>query len=353
MALEDKVNVVNTRVGHVEIAPTPRQIIEAQPLNGMEKTIYEGRSIVQSILDGRDKRFMMIVGPCSIHDTKQAIEYAKKLKAVADEVKDKIQLVMRVYVEKPRSEGGWPGMLYDPFLDDSDDILSGIKEVRNLFYNIVSLDVLTAAELVDPMTTQYYSDLLVYAAIGARTTESQPHRFMASGLSMPVGFKNTTFGDINAAASSVITARQSHKFLGINFDGRTAIMGPTKGNPYGHIILRGGKGGSNYDEPSVDKALNLLMEKGINLGLVIDASHDNSKKIPEKQPDIVYEVIRQRKNGKNIAGIMVESNLNSGSQKIPYPIPKQFNLAYGVSITDPCLGWEDTKNMIYKAYGLL
>jgi 3-deoxy-7-phosphoheptulonate synthase len=353
MPLEDKVNVINTRAGGFEIAPTPRQIIEAQPLNGMEKTIYEGRRIIESILDGRDKRFMMIVGPCSIHDTQQAIEYTKKLKIVADEVKEKIQLVMRVYVEKPRSEGGWPGMLYDPLLDDSDNIPLGIKQVRNLFHSIVSLDILTATELVDPMTTQYYSDLLVYAAIGARTTESQPHRFMASGLSMPVGFKNSTSGDINAAVSAAITARQSHKFLGVDFDGRMAVIGPTKGNIYSHVILRGGKKSANYNEGSVDEALNLLKKKGINLGLIIDASHDNSKKTPEKQPDIVYEVIRQRKIGKNIVGVMIESNINPGSQKMPYPIPKQFSLLHGVSITDPCLSWEDTKNMIYKAYELL
>lgn len=353
MQLEDRVRIVNVRTGKIELAPTPRQIIEAKPLNGMEKTIYEGREIVESILSGEDKRLMMIIGPCSIHDSSQGIEYAKKLAEIAKKVKEKIQILMRVYVEKPRSEGGWPGMFYDPCMDDTDNISLGMKQVRELFYDVVSLGLLPATELVDPMTTQYYSDMLVYAAIGARTTESQPHRFMASGLSMPVGFKNNTAGDINAAVSAVVTARQSHRFLGTDFDGRLAIIGPTQGNPYSHVVLRGGKNSTNYDPTSVDKALDLLKRKGIDLGVIIDASHDNSQKDPTKQPEIVFGVIEQRKTGRNIVGVMVESNLEPGSQKVPYPPSRQVIPTYGVSITDPCLGWEETEKMIIKAYDML
>jgi 3-deoxy-7-phosphoheptulonate synthase len=353
MALEDKVNIVNTRTGPKEKAPTPREIIDQRPLNGNEKIVYEGRKSVEAILDGRDKRLMMIVGPCSIHDVDQAVEYARRLKIVSDKVKDKIQILMRVYVEKPRSQVGWPGLLYDPKLDDTDNIALGMRLSREVFYEVVNLGLLTATELVDPIATQYYSDLLVYAAIGARTTETPTHRFMASGLSMPVGFKNTTSGDIGAAISAAITATQRHRFLGIDFDGVLTILGPTDGNPYSHIILRGGKDGPNYDEKSVSGALASLKKNNISLGLVIDASHANSGKDPTKQPQIVYDIINLRKTGKNIVGIMVESNIEGGSQNLQYPSPTKPNPTYGVSITDPCLGWNDTEKMIYTAHKML
>jgi 3-deoxy-7-phosphoheptulonate synthase len=347
MLLEDEVNIVNTNIASIELAPTSRFIASKRPLNGLDHFVEEGRKQVQAILKREDTRFLMVVGPCSIHDVREGVEYAKKLAILADKVKDKIQIVMRVYVEKPRTQEGWPGLFYDPHLDGSGDIVQGLIDTREIFYQVLSSGLLTATEITDNVNPQFYSDMLVYAAIGARTAESQPHRWMASGLSMPVGFKNSTSGKIKVAVDGAATARKPHTFLGIDFDGRLAIL-KTKGNPYSHIILRGGDSGSNYDEQSVQDAIRLLTENRVSdMGLVIDANHGNSQKDYRRQPEIVYELIKHKQKGLPIVGTMVESNLREGSQKIKPP------LEYGVSVTDSCLGWQDTEQMIMRAYKML
>jgi len=347
MALEDKVNIVNLNIDSTELAPTPRYITNQRPLNGLDHFVEEGRKQVEAILRREDPRFLMVVGPCSIHNIEEGVEYAKNLAEISKKVKDKIQIVMRVYVEKPRTQGGWPGLLYDPNLDGSGDIAKGLVQTREIFYRTLKEGVLTATEITDNGNPQYYSDMLVYAAIGARTAESQPHRWMASGLSMPIGFKNSTSGNIKVAVDGAVTARKRHTFLGLDFDGRSIIV-RTKGNPYSHIILRGGENGSNYDEVSVQNAIDLSNENKINdMGIVVDTNHGNSQKDYKRQPKIVYELIRHKQKGLPIIGALIESNLNEGSQKI------NSKLEYGVSITDPCLGWKDTKDMILKAYELL
>jgi 3-deoxy-7-phosphoheptulonate synthase len=313
-------------------------------------TVLAGRKVVQDILAGADKRILAIVGPSSINDTDAALEYARRFQALREKVSDRIFLLMRVYFEKPRTTVGWKGFINDPFLDDSCDISTGVREARRLLLQINAMGIPAATEFLDPIVPQYIADLVSWAAIGARTTESQTHRQMASGLSMPVGFKNGTDGNIQVAVDALTSARFAHNFLGLDADGRTAIV-KTKGNPWGHIVLRGGKSKPNYDPESVAEAVGQLRKAGMDTRLVVDCSHGNTQKRHELQETVWQNIVEQKVAGNGaLAGAMVESNLYPGNQKIP---GDRSQLRYGVSVTDECVGWETTERMVLKAHGTL
>jgi len=311
------------------------------------ETIIESRSRIEKILTRKDKRIMIIVGPCSIHDEKSAYEYADKLLAIREKVKDKLEIIMRVYFEKPRTIIGWKGLVYDPNLDGSYDIQKGLIKGRRILVNILERGLPTATELLDPIVPQYIADLISWAAIGARTSESQTHRQMSSGLSMPIGFKNNTDGNMQIAIDALRSAKESHSFLGLDPDGKACVV-KTKGNSYGHIILRGGKNFTNFDSKSINEAVEKLKEVKINKGIVIDCSHANSEKKYEKQEIVFNEVINQvNKGNNNIAGLMLESHLFEGNQKL---IEDLTQLKYGVSITDACINIETTEKLLMNAY---
>jgi 3-deoxy-7-phosphoheptulonate synthase len=311
------------------------------------RTVVEGRKAIQDILSGKDDRLMAILGPCSIHDTDAALDYARKLKKLSESVSDSLVIVMRVYFEKPRTTVGWKGFINDPFLDDSGDISTGLREARRLLLQINSLGLPAATEFLDPIVPQYIADLVSWAAIGARTTESQTHRQMASGLSMPVGFKNGTDGSVQVAIDALISARSSHNFVGMDMDGRTCIV-KTKGNPFGHVVLRGGRGGTNFDPTSTADAVRQLSKAGLESRLVVDCSHGNANKKHEQQEAVWASIVEQRMAGnRSLMGVMVESNLHEGSQKIP---GDRSLLRYGVSVTDECVGWEATERMVYHSH---
>ena len=333
--LEDKLTDINIK--EIKILPSPQELLDDIPCKGdVKKRVIDGRKRIKNILDKKDKKLMFIVGPCSIHNPELTIRYANLLKQTADKVKDKIQIIMRAYFEKPRTSLGWEGFLYDPDIDGSGNIEKGVRLSRQILYDINSLGLLAATEFLGLETPQFYADLISYGAIGARTSESPGHRNMASGLSMPVGIKNPLCGDLKKTLNGVIAARNSHTFLGSDRNGRISQI-TTKGNPYSHAILRGRDNGPNYDEGSIKEILRLQKEAGIDIGLVIDASHANSGKDPYKQPKIVYDIVNQRLKGNNkIVGIMVESHIEKGMSK-----------------TDPCLPWKETNKMIMKVYGML
>lgn len=310
------------------------------------KTVIDGRQDVQNILQKKDDRILVIAGPCSIHDTDAAIEYAKKMIELRKEVKGKIDLLMRVYFEKPRTTVGWKGLINDPFLDETYDMDEGLKKARSLLIEINRMGLPTCTEILDPITPQYIAGLLTWVAIGARTTESQTHREMASGLSMPVGFKNSTDGSLDSAINAMTAAGAPQHFLGIDHHGYSSIV-KTKGNPFGHIVLRGGPN-PNYDPISIEKVQKKLKEKNLIDAVMIDCSHDNSGQKFKGQAFVFKSVLDQRINGnKSIIGLMLESNLNEGNQKCNGD-PK--NLKYGVSITDECISWETTEDLIRCAY---
>ena len=305
--------------------------------------VVAGRETVTSILQQRDPRLLVVIGPCSIHDPNAALEYARKLAVLRREFKHQMEIVMRVYFEKPRTTTGWKGLISDPYLDGSEDVSTGIQIARKLLLEITELGLPTATEFLDPIIPQYISDLISWAAIGARTTESQTHRMMASGLSMPVGYKNATDGSLQIAIDAMGSAMSSHSFLGIDNDGFTAII-RTTGNPIGHVVLRGGRARTNYDAQSIQDAEVALVKAELPPVLMVDCSHANSLKQHARQDDVWKSIIEQRKNGtKSIIGVMIESNLSEGSQ----PIPKDLSqLQYGVSITDACVGWDVTERML-------
>jgi 3-deoxy-7-phosphoheptulonate synthase len=287
---------------------------------------------------------LVVVGPCSIHDPVGALEYAGKLSALRREFADRLEIVMRVYFEKPRTTIGWKGLINDPHLDNSYDIEGGLKKARRLLMDIVSLGLPAATEFLDPITPQYISDLISWAAIGARTTESQTHREMASGLSMPVGFKNGTDGGLQIAIDAMGTAMRPHSFIGIDEDGVTSIV-RTAGNPSGHVVLRGGRQRANYDAESIRDAENQLASNGLPRVLMVDCSHANSGKQSARQEEVWRNVIEQRVAGtRSLIGLMVESYLEEGTQ--PFPKDNPASLRYGVSITDACLGWDATARML-------
>ncbi len=310
----------------------------------------ESRKVIRDILNGTDSRFLLIVGPCSIHDTKAGIEYAEKLAKLAEEVKDKVYIVMRVYFEKPRTTVGWKGLIMDPQLDGSDDIATGLRKARTFLREVIDLGLPTATELLDPITPQYIADLISWSAIGARTTESQTHRQMASGLSMPLGFKNTTTGDLIAAVNAINAATQPQTFLGVSEQGVASAV-TTSGNPDCHIILRGGDNGPNYGSKEVAEATDTLTKKKACDAIMIDASHANCEKNHELMPNVYRDIIKQRAAGNDkIIGAMLESHLVAGNQSFPQPLN---DLTYGQSITDKCIGWDTTVELLNETMAAL
>ena len=309
-----------------------------------------GRRALCDILDRRDHRLFVVVGPCSIHDPKAALEYADRLRGLAREVEDTLLLVMRVYFEKPRTSSGWKGFINDPHMDDSFRIDEGMLRARELLLEFARMGLPAGSEALDPLSPQYLADLISWYAIGARTTESQTHREMASGLSTPVGFKNGTDGGLEVALNAMKSAANPHSFLGINQNGRTSIV-RTRGNRYGHLVLRGGGGRPNYDTVSVRLAENALGKAKLPPNIVIDCSHANSLKDHALQPLVMTDCVHQIKEGnRSIVGVMLESNLAEGSQAIPDDLSE---LRYGVSVTDACIAWDTTAEVIRRAHAEL
>jgi len=334
----------NQHVIEIKALPSPRVIKTKLPItDDVAALVVETREAIRRILHGQDRdRLLVIVGPCSIHDPEAAFEYAAKLKPVADALRDRLLIVMRTYFEKPRTTVGWKGLINDPHLDGTCDIATGMELARTILLRINQSGMPCGTELLDPISPQYIADLISWTAIGARTTESQTHREMASGLSMPVGFKNGTEGSLQVAINAMTSARTPHHFVGINADGQTSII-KTMGNPDRHVVLRGGGGKPNYDAEHVAKAETAVAGEGIARPIMIDCSHDNSSKDHRKQSLVSREVLRQFREGRqSIMGFMLESNLNAGRQTWKEGTP----LAYGVSITDGCLGWDETAALL-------
>jgi 3-deoxy-7-phosphoheptulonate synthase len=323
---------------------SPRELAAQSPTTAAANaTVARSRERIIRILRQEDPRLLVVIGPCSIHEEKSALEYAEKLNALRKEFADRMEIVMRVYFEKPRTTIGWKGLINDPHLDGSQDIGTGLKIARKLLLQITNMGLPTATEFLDPIVPQYIADLISWAAIGARTTESQTHREMASGLSMPVGLKNSTDGSLQIAIDAMGATRHAHSFLGINEDGVTSIV-RTTGNPHAHVVLRGGRAKTNYDAESIRGAEQKLISEKLPPVLMVDCSHANSEKQHARQEDVWHSVIQQRIEGtRSLIGLMVESHLHEGSQ----PIPKNpADLRYGISITDSCIGWETTERML-------
>jgi 3-deoxy-7-phosphoheptulonate synthase len=334
-----------------EVIPTPEHIINEIPISRENQgKIIQYRQEIMDILDKKNNRKIIIVGPCSIHDIDYGIEYAKELKNISKKVEDEILIIIRTYFEKPRTCFGWSGLIYDPCLDDSGDIVKGIKTSRNFLSNISDIGLPCGTEFLGTMTPQYISDFISWAAIGARTTESHIHRQLASGLSMPVGFKNNTSGNIDVAIDATIAARHSHKFLGVSYNGENCVA-LTKGNKYTHVVLRGGNGKPNFDSELVNYTLNSQEKRGISKNVIIDCSHGNSNKKYELQEEVSYNVLEQIVSGnEDIIGISLESNIHEGSQTFPRNYQEIKELRKGVSITDSCISMETTKRIIYNYY---
>jgi 3-deoxy-7-phosphoheptulonate synthase len=326
---------------------SPAEVKAALPLSSRAgEVVLDARRAIRDVLHARDEhRLVIVVGPCSIHDRQAALEYARMLKPIAEANKDALVIVMRTYFEKPRTTVGWKGLINDPHLDGSCDIAAGVKLARSILLEINELGLPCAYEGLDPVIPQYIADLISWAAIGARTTESQTHREMASGLSMPVGFKNGTDGSLQVALDAMVSAGHPHSFLGISNDGLTSVI-KTSGNPDRHVVLRGGGGRTNYAASDVDRALRLLADHEIARPIMVDCSHGNSAKDHARQITVCRDVLDQVRAGqKSIMGIMVESNLKAGRQSWTPDAP----LEYGVSITDACIGWEDTAALLQEA----
>ena len=327
--------------------PTPAELHAKLPLtDAASATVTKGREDLRAILDRKDKRLFVVVGPCSIHDPVAGLDYARRLKALQEEVKDTMLLVMRVYFEKPRTTTGWKGYINDPFMDDSFRVDIGMEKARQFLLDVCELGLPTATEALDPISPQYLGDLIAWTAIGARTTESQTHREMSSGLSTPVGFKNGTDGDISIAINAILSAANPHAFLGINAEGNVSVV-RTRGNGYGHVVLRGGDGRPNYDSVSVTIAEQALAKAKLPANIVVDCSHANSYKKPELQPLVMTDVINQLVHGnQSLVGVMIESNIEAGNQKIPADLSQ---LKYGCSVTDGCIDWDTTAQMLRDA----
>ncbi|MEI7880580.1 MAG: 3-deoxy-7-phosphoheptulonate synthase [bacterium] len=320
---------------------TLKQELEASP--AILSNVISARQTIRDILTGKDPRLLVVIGPCSIHDPEAALDYAHRLAALRRELEKELFILMRVYFEKPRTTIGWKGLIYDPHMDGSADIASGLRIARRMLLKINDMGLPTATEMLDPIVPQYTADLVSWVAIGARTTESQTHRQMASGLSMPIGFKNRTDGNIQVAVDAMEAARHHHSFLGIDEDGHIAIV-RTNGNECGHLILRGSKSGPNYEAASIQDACDRMTAGGLQPALMVDCSHGNAGKKFTVQVKVWNSVLAQRTDGnKAIIGMLVESNLHEGSQ----PIPKNISdLRYGVSVTDECISWETTERML-------
>ncbi|KAA1193127.1 3-deoxy-7-phosphoheptulonate synthase [Pseudohalioglobus sediminis] len=338
--------VHNINVASQGVLITPEQLWDELPMSDqVRETVADSRRIIWDILDGRDHRLFVVVGPCSIHDTEAALDYARRLKALADELGDTLYIVMRVYFEKPRTTVGWKGLINDPDLDDSFQIEKGLHIGRQLLLDILELGLPTSTEALDPISPQYLQDLISWSAIGARTTESQTHREMASGLSSAVGFKNGTDGSLTVATNALNSVSKPHRFLGINRQGQVSVF-TTRGNAHGHIVLRGGSNGPNYDSVHIRLCEEALEQAGLARNIMVDCSHANSNKQPELQPLVVENVGNQILEGnESIVGLMIESNINAGNQSIPENLE---DLQYGVSVTDGCIDWESTESCLRK-----
>ncbi len=356
MNYPDKTNsatpeIENVNVLEFDAMPSPEEIHERVPLTPLAaQTVMSGREALRRILDREDDRLFVVVGPCSIHDPVAGLDYARRLKALADEVADTLFLVMRVYFEKPRTTTGWKGYINDPDMDDSFHVNKGMEKARAFLRDIAELGLPAGTEALDPISPQFIGDLIAWTAIGARTTESQTHREISSGLSTPVGFKNATNGDVGVAINAIVSASRPHSFLGINGQGRTAIV-RTRGNRYGHVVLRGGDGRPNYDTVSIAIAEEALAKAGLPANIVVDCSHANSFKKPELQPLVMTDLVHQvRLGNRSLVGMMIESNINAGNQPIPADLGE---LKYGCSVTDACIDWATTEKMLKTAASLL
>ena len=337
-------SIHNVNVASQQALTAPVALRSSVPVDeSIFSFVRESREVVSNILDRKDHRLMVVVGPCSIHDHDAAIDYAAKLKTLSDELKDTLYIIMRVYFEKPRTTTGWKGLINDPSLDDSFDIEAGLKLGRTLLRDLLAMGLPTATEALDPITPHYLHDLICWSAIGARTTESQTHREMASGLSSAVGFKNGTDGSLDVAINALKSAQHPHRFLGINSEGVVSIF-ETRGNPYGHVVLRGGSNGPNYDSVNISKCESELAKAGLPSNIMVDCSHANSSKDHNVQPLVTRDISNQiLKGNKSIVGVMLESHHNEGRQDIPADLS---DLQYGVSVTDACMDWGTTENSL-------
>ena len=344
-------DIDNINVSAFDPMPSPEEIHARLPLTASAASlVMHGREVLRNILDRRDPRLFVVVGPCSIHDPVAGLDYAQRLKALADAVGETLYLVMRVYFEKPRTTTGWKGYINDPDMDDSFRVDQGMHKAREFLLQLAELGMPTGTEALDPIAPQYLGDLMSWTAIGARTTESQTHREISSGLSTPVGFKNGTNGDVGIAVNAILSASRPHSFLGINGQGHTAIV-RTRGNRYGHLVLRGGDGRPNYDTVSVQIAEQVLAKAGLPANIVVDCSHANSYKKHEWQPLVMSDVVNQvRLGNQSLVGMMIESNIVAGNQAIPEDLSQ---LRYGCSVTDSCIDWDTTERMIRDAAQLL
>lgn len=338
--------VENLNIASQQTLITPGELKAKLPLSdAARETVANGRRAVQDILDRKDHRIFLVIGPCSIHDLGAAKEYAERLKVLADKVSDTLVLVLRVYFEKPRTTVGWKGLINDPYINDTFKIEDGLHIARQLLLDVAELGLPAATEALDPITPQYMQDLIAWSAIGARTTESQTHREMSSGLSSPVGFKNGTDGSLEVAVNAMLSVQHPHRFLGIDNDGRVALT-TTKGNQYGHVVLRGGGGKPNYDSVSIALAEQELVKAKVSTNIMVDCSHANSNKDPSLQTLVMDNASNQIIEGnESIIGLMVESHLHFGNQKITANLD---DLEYGVSITDGCISWETTEEAVLK-----
>lgn len=343
-------NVTDINITSKTLLPTPLELCaEIERTDSAEKFVVESRRAINEIIFGNDPRLLLVVGPCSIHDIEAGREYARRIAELAEVVKDRILLVMRVYFEKPRTTVGWKGLIMDPRLDGTSDIPAGLRLARNFLREVIDLGVPTATELLDPITPQYIADLISWSAIGARTTESQTHRQMASGLSMPLGFKNGTDGGLSVAINAIKAAGQPQTFLGVDNQGQANAL-TTRGNPGCHIVLRGGNKSTNFEKEAVAEAEDKLRSAELSPSVMVDCSHANSGKDPAKQPEVFRSVVEQSLTDSDIIGAMIESNLNAGNQSFPQPVD---SLQYGVSITDGCIDWETTEAIIREAHANL
>jgi 3-deoxy-7-phosphoheptulonate synthase len=340
------INVVETRA-----LPAPSTLLAELPKSeAHSEFVARFRREIHRVIFSTDQRFLLIVGPCSIHDLAAGRDYASRLAALAREVGDRVMVVMRVYFEKPRTTGGWKGLIMDPNLDGSHNIATGLRLARTFLREVLDLGLPTACELLDPITPQYIADLICWSAIGARTAESQTHRQMASGLSMPLGFKNGTDGSIGKAINAIRAAAQPQTFLGINLDGLASAV-VTRGNPDCHVVLRGGSSGPNYSAADIARTEQLLVAAGLIPSVLVDCSHDNSAKQPERQPEVMQDLLAQIAAGnRSIIGAMIESNLHAGTQAFPQP---KDSLQYGVSITDACIDWPTTETLVRDLHAAL
>jgi 3-deoxy-7-phosphoheptulonate synthase len=344
--MDDK-RIYNINVIAQDVLLTPEAVKQRLPITPQaHKTVLDGRRSVERILDRDDHRLMVVVGPCSIHDPSAALDYAQRLRQLADQVSDTLYIVMRVYFEKPRTTTGWKGLINDPHMNDSFDVEEGLQIARKLLLDINELGLPCGTEALDPISPQYLSDLITWSAIGARTTESQTHREMASGLSTAVGFKNGTDGGLQVAVNALLSVSSGHSFLGINQDGQVAVI-RTKGNRYGHIVLRGGSKGPNYDSVTIALVEKELAKHKLPSNIMVDCSHANSNKDPSLQPLVMNDLVHQILEGnQSLVGTMLESNIQAGNQPIPADLRE---LRYGVSVTDGCIDWGTTERLLLDA----